>query len=124
MNPVKPPPIGVMPQYLWDESHPEPSLADLTARLSAVSAAIQRYRETEVYPIPVAWFYEQIVRERQIDERKQDPGRKCSQCDGEGIYSLPGEPFAKCPQCCGTGRIKDADVPLIVQTHELGGEGG
>jgi hypothetical protein len=56
-------------------------------------------------------------------------GRKCSQCDGENLYSLPGKPLEPCPQCVdgivphevdANSEPADGYAPM----HDHGGEGG
>lgn len=42
MPPVKPP-IGVMPQWLWEEKNPTPTFQDLMNRAVDLEGAILRY---------------------------------------------------------------------------------
>lgn len=46
----QPPPLGVIPLYLWMEHHPEPTLSQLTERYGQVAAAVQRYRQAKLLP--------------------------------------------------------------------------
>lgn len=56
MPPGKPP-IGVMPQFLWDEQHPDPSHDDYMERAFDLEAAIVRYLEADMLP-RIEWVKE------------------------------------------------------------------
>jgi hypothetical protein len=47
---TKKPPIGVIPRYLWDERHPNPTVEELRERFAEVSNAIRRYRDAGLQP--------------------------------------------------------------------------
>ena len=57
---VSKPPLGLMPRYLWDESHPNPSPEDVQTRLTQIEEAIERYTDAEI-DAPDAWMIERKV---------------------------------------------------------------
>jgi hypothetical protein len=52
-----PPPLGVMPRWLWEELNPDPPAFQRWARRWEVVAAVTRRIGTE-FPIPVEWLEE------------------------------------------------------------------
>ena len=50
-------PLGVSPRWLWDEQHPDPSLAELSERFEDVNRAIVDYRAAGISPY-FGWLYE------------------------------------------------------------------
>jgi len=65
-----PPPIGVMPYYLWAEANPDPTLAEVVDRYAAVQAAVLRYRDAgrEVKP---EWLTEPLGQNTNINKDHQ-----------------------------------------------------
>jgi hypothetical protein len=43
-------PIGVMPDWLWEEKYPSPTVGQLLRRYQDVSAAVDRYLEAALLP--------------------------------------------------------------------------
>jgi hypothetical protein len=56
------PTLGVMPEFLWREQHPDPDGADVADRCHALDAAIRRRLEAAQAP-PGEWLFERAVLE-------------------------------------------------------------
>lgn len=66
------PPLGVMPRSLWEETHPQPSKADLESRMEDLVAAIRRRHDAGV-PFTLhsaAWSIEYSIRKLQAENPK------------------------------------------------------
>lgn len=55
--PITPPPIGVMPEWLWKEHYPVPTYRDLMNRVVDLEGAILRYSQAG-RPINPQWVRE------------------------------------------------------------------
>lgn len=61
----KKPPLGAMPRFLWEESHPRPSAADLLARIDVLQAAGDRYKASGRKPFEY-WADEVLQRFQEL----------------------------------------------------------
>lgn len=56
-NPIKKPPLGLTPKYIWDEQ-----------RFDEIRKAIERYMD-DLYPVPLEWIEEyNALAERMTDD--------------------------------------------------------
>lgn len=65
------PPIGVMPERIWNDKYPYPSRDDVADRVQALEAALWRFYETGYSTfnraLYVSWLHELTNRREQLE---------------------------------------------------------